>query len=153
MGIDNSIDQLLLKRITDEETRRSILLTLSLSMIQIQILLQHPYKYMDNSMKEHVIGTENIDIHDFVKVLAESKDLGWQAEMIHKVVSGEITIEKTTKTIDSDMVQLAANISESMFVELTKIYDTLSQTFFSYKIMSWALINKYFNEDQLNSDV
>ena len=65
MGISSEIDDLLLKLVKDEDTKSTILLTLSLS--DEHEMTSSSYKYLSNDIKENVLGDE--DVSQFVSLL------------------------------------------------------------------------------------
>ena len=70
------------------------------------------------------------------------KDLGWKKKMIE--LRGEIEMKQPLWIKNL----LVANLPEDMIAEFTKLSEKLPNAF-SYKLMSWLLDNKDFNEDQL----
>ena len=77
LGISRTIDELLLKRIKDDDLRDTLLLTLQ---IEGNTTTSATYKYMSNEVKENLIGDDDADIEEFVKAITESKDLGWKVK-------------------------------------------------------------------------
>lgn len=146
MGIEPEIDELLLKRIKDEDVKNSLLLAISVS--DEHSMTSSTYKHLTNDFKEDLLGTENVAAKDFINALSESKDLGWKKKMIERAISGEIEIETSREVMDKELLLLVANLPEDMIAEFTKLSEKLPNAF-SYKLMSWLLDNKDFNEDQL----
>jgi hypothetical protein len=66
--------------------------------------------------------------------------------MIEKVNQNEIEILNTAESFDSDMLTLINSMNENVFVKFTKL-SKYAPNAFSYKIMNWAILNKYFNEE------
>jgi hypothetical protein len=52
----------------------------------------------------------------------------------------------TAESLDTPMLHLVTNMNENNFVKFTKLYKYAPNAF-SYKIMNWVLMNKYFNEN------
>lgn len=146
MGITSEIDELLLKKVKDEDTKSSILLTLSLS--DEHTLTSSSYKHLSNDIKESMLGIEDVSVKEFINALAETKDLGWQSKMINSALDGEITFEKTNEVYDKELLLLVSNLPEDLIVKLTKLSKNMPNTF-SYKIMCWLLENKEFSEEEL----
>lgn len=146
MGITPQIDELLLKRIKNEDTKSSLLLTLSLS--DDHTLTSSSYKYLSNDIKEEMLGTEDVSMKEFVNALAESKDLGWQQKLINNAINREIKFEKSTKSFENELILLCSNLPEDLIVKLSK-FSNMSANSFSYRVMFWLLENKDFSEDQL----
>jgi len=146
LGLYDSVDELLLKRIKDDEVRNTILL--SLTVTDSSSLSSKSYQYMSNEVKEEVIGTENVRLRDFMAATAESTDLGWVCKMVDSAVNGDIQFNKTLKVEETDVIKLIASLPEDYVVKLTKL-SNIFKNLFSYKIMFWALENKQFSEDQL----
>lgn len=146
MGISAEIDELLLKRIKDEDTKNGLLLALSVS--DDHQMTSSSYKHLSNDMKENMLGTEDVHIREFFNALSETKDLGWQLKMINQAANGEITFEKTNAVYEKELLMLVAAIPEDLVVKLTKLAKYAPNTF-SYKIMTWLLQNRDFTEMQL----
>ena len=145
LGISREIDDLLLKRIKDDELRDTLILTLQ---IEGNATTSATYKYMSNEVKENLIGDDEADVEEFVKAITESKDLGWKVKMIEKAVSGEIKFEINRKVFDNELVAALSQLPEDQVVKMTKLSDKMPNAF-SYKTMMWLLENKEFSEEDL----
>lgn len=146
LGYSTETDDLLLKRIKNEDAKNSMLLSLSLN--DDKPLTSATYKYLNNDMKEMLLGTEDVNPRDFINALSESKDLGWILNMINNVESGNITLQETTKNLENEILPLLNNLPEDAIVTLVKFSDKLKNTF-NYRIMKYLLENKSFSEKQL----
>lgn len=146
MGISAEIDELLLKRIKDEDLKNTILLTMSVS--EDHQMTSSTYKHLSNDMKEDILGDEEVSVREFINALADTQDLGWQIKMINRAVNGEITLTKSGQVYDKEIVLLISKLPESEVVKLTKLSNAMPNTF-SYKAVKWMLDNKDFSEDNL----
>lgn len=146
MGISAEIDELLLKRIKDEDLKNTILLTMSVS--EDHLMTSTTYKHLSNDMKEDILGDEEVSVREFINALSDTQDLGWQIKMIDRAVKGEITLLKTGQVFDKEIVLLMSKLPEREILKLVSLSYAMPNTF-SYKVVKWMLDNKDFSEDDL----
>ena len=146
IGIDAKLDEVLLKSITDQDIKNAILLAISISDDRVQNgVTSTIYSYLGNDTKESMLGTSDVDPKEFIRALAESKDLGWKKEMIEKALSGKIDLRMTTDSFENDLIKLFTFLPEDLVSKVLMLRDKMPNAL-SYKVMSWVIEYKDFSE-------
>ena len=145
IGISNNIDNLILKRVDNDEVRTAIVLN---AYMNENTITPSGFKYLSNEQKELIIGDSDIDPSLLIKSLAISKDLGWQSKLINKIANGEMELKRTTEDISKDFLLLASNLPEDLLIKLFVIKKSNPQLF-TYSFMNTLLKIKSFSEQDL----
>lgn len=145
-SLGENVDRVLLRKVKDDSVKDMIMLAIELN--GGSSTTATAMKYIPNSTKENILGTENVDPKELLKFISDSNDLGWVIKMIKAAVSGEIKLEKTTAVFDKEVLRFVANAPESVVVDFIKLREYMPNAL-SYKVLSWVLVNKDFDEDTL----
>lgn len=145
-SLGENVDRVLLRKVKDDSVKDMIMLAIELN--GGNSTTATAMKYIPNSTKESILGTENVDPKELLKFISDSDDLGWVIKMVKAAVSGEIKLEKTTAVFDKEVLRFVANAPESVIADFIKLREYMPNAL-SYKVLSWILVNKDFNEDTL----
>ena len=143
----DDVDNILLKRISDSEIRDAIILLLSSR--DGSNMTSEAYKYLSLESKENLLSGDYVDPEIFINTLSDAKDLGWINTMLQRVKNNEITLNPTTKQLDTQLLKLLSVVSEDTCSIIFEIGQKYFPNAFSYKLMGWLLNNKAFDESHL----
>lgn len=144
--ISDESDEKILARSTSEEVIERIILAAELR--GLESLSKAAIRKLPKDVRDSMMASAGMNYSEFIKLLTESKDLGWISKMIDNVVSHEIILVSSPVKLEEILTMFNA-LPEPICVKAMEMSGIIKE-FSSYRVLSWLIENKDFTETELS---